>query len=271
VNERVAKIVAPFVVLVLLLGAWELLVNAFDVKPYVLPAPSAIAEEVGDNFDEIVDAAGATGANALAGLVFGSLLAIAAALLAVRLKIVEEVFTPLAAAAAALPIIALAPVLNNLFSTTSTVPRRIVVAIIVFAPVFVNTLRGLATVDPVHRELLRSCGAGDGALLRKVRIPGALPFTATGLKVASSLSVIAAVVAEYFGGLQDGLGSRITSAASNTAYGRAWAYVLASCVLGLAFYVAASGLERMTSPTRTRRRTPSAAMQPTMNTGGASP
>lgn len=253
-SERIARVAAPVVVLLLLLGAWELAVNAFDVKPYVLPAPSAIAEEVGDNIDGILDAARATGANALVGLLLGSLVAVGAALLAVRLRIVEELVTPLAAAAAALPIIALAPVLNNLFSTTSTVPRRIVVAIIVFAPVFVNTLRGLATVDPVHQELLRSCGAGDGALLRKVRIPGAIPFTATGLKVASSLSVIAAVVSEYFGGLQDGLGSRITSAASNTAYGRAWAYVLASCVLGLTFYVAATGLERIASPARATGR-----------------
>lgn len=253
-TERVGRVAAPLVVLVLLLGAWELLVNAFDVKPYVLPAPSAIAEEVGDNGDGIIEAARATGANAVVGLVFGSGLAIGAALLAVRRRFVEELLTPLAAAAAALPIIALAPVLNNLFSTTSAVPRRIVVAIVVFAPVFVNTLRGLAAVDPVHRELLRSCGGSDGALLRKVRIPGALPFTATGLKVASSLSVIAAVVSEYFGGLQDGLGSRITSAASNTAYGRAWAYVLASCVLGLTFYVAATGLERIVSPVRAGRR-----------------
>ncbi|MDQ3294081.1 MAG: ABC transporter permease subunit, partial [Actinomycetota bacterium] len=196
------------------------------------------------------ESARATGANALVGLVAGAVVAIAAALLAIRLRLVEELVTPLAAAAAALPIIALAPVLNNLFSTTSTVPRRIVVALVVFAPVFVNTLRGLGIVDPVHRELLRSCGAGDGALLRKVRIPGALPFAAVGLKVASSLSVIAAVVSEYFGGLQDGLGSRITSAAANTAYGRAWAYVVASCVLGLAFYVATTGLERVVSPAR---------------------
>jgi NitT/TauT family transport system permease protein len=254
VNDRLSRAVAPLLVLFVLLGAWELAVNAFDVKPYVLPAPTAIGEEVGENFEGIVDAAKATGANAVAGLVFGSVVAIGAALLAVRLRLVEELITPLAAAAAALPIIALAPVLNNLFSTTSTVPRRIVVAIVVFAPVFVNTLRGLSTVDPVHRELLRSCGAGDGALLRKVRIPGAIPFTATGLKVASSLSVIAAVVSEYFGGLQDGLGSRITSAASNTAYGRAWAYVLASCVLGLTFYVAATGLERIVSPVRAAGR-----------------
>lgn len=249
-TERFAVVAAPAVILVVLLAGWELGVAILDVKPYVLPAPTAIADEVGDNLDGIVSAARATGANALAGLVLGAAVAIGAALLAVRLRVAEELISPVAAAAAALPIIALAPVLNNLFSTTSTVPRRIVVAIVVFAPVFLNTLRGLATVDPVHRELLASCGAGEGALLRKVRIPGALPFTATGLKAASSLSVIAAVVSEYFGGLQDGLGSRITSAASNTAYGRAWAYVVASCVLGLTFYVAASGLERIASPAR---------------------
>jgi NitT/TauT family transport system permease protein len=269
-SGRLGRVLAPVVVGVALLGAWEAAVAIFDIEPYVLPAPSDIWRELGDNRSQIVEAGRASGANALVGLALGSVVAIGAALLAIRLRVVEEIVTPLAAAAAALPIIALAPVLNNMFSTTSTVPRRIVVAIVVFAPVFVNTLRGLGTVDPVHRELLRSCGAGDGALLRKVRVPGALPFAVTGLKVASSLSVIAAVVAEYFGGLQDGLGSRITSAASNTAYGRAWAYVVASCVLGLAFYLVAAGLERAASPTRSTfgRRRPATIRSTMTNQGG---
>ena len=80
---------------------------------------------------------------------------------------------------------------------------------------------------------MRSYAASEWTVLGKVRVPGALPFFFTGLKLASSLCVIAAIVAEYFGGLQVGLGSRITSAAASTAYGRAWAYVAAACLLGL--------------------------------------
>jgi NitT/TauT family transport system permease protein len=101
---------------------------------------------------------------------------------------------------------------------------------------------------------MRSYAATEGEILRKVRVPNALPLFFTGLKIASSLSVIAAVVAEYFGGLQDGLGSHIVSAASNSAYGRAWAYVAASCLLGLVFYLAAITGERFALPWQPARR-----------------
>jgi NitT/TauT family transport system permease protein len=152
----------------------------------------------------------------------------------------------------ALPIIALAPILNNMFDSTSSVPRRIVTAIIVFFPVFLNTLRGLREVNPVHQELMDSYAAGSWTFARKVRLPGALPFVFTGLRQASSLAVIAAVVAEYFGGLQDGLGSRITSAAAFTAYPRAWAFVVGACLLGLVFYLTTLIVERLAMPWNTR-------------------
>jgi NitT/TauT family transport system permease protein len=128
-----------------------------------------------------------------------------------------------------------------------------VVAIVVFFPVFINAVRGLGEVDPVHRELMASYAARGWVFTRLVRLPGALPFVFTGLRQASALAVIAAVVAEYFGGLQDGLGSRITSAASYTAYARAWAFVVGACVLGLAFYLVTLGLERVVMPWRRRR------------------
>jgi NitT/TauT family transport system permease protein len=123
---------------------------------------------------------------------------------------------------------------------------------VVFFPLFVNAVRGLTQVAPIHRELMDSYGASGWAFARKVRVPNALPFVFTGLRLAASLAVIAAVVAEYFGGVQKGLGTRITSAASNTAYPRAWAYVAAACVLGLVFYLAATLLERLAMPWRAR-------------------
>jgi NitT/TauT family transport system permease protein len=140
-----------------------------------------------------------------------------------------------------------------MFEATSNVPRRLVVAIVVFFPVFLNALRGLREVSPAHRELMDSYAAGAWTFTRLVRLPGALPFVFTGLRQASSLAVIAAVVSEYFGGLQDGLGSRITAAAANTAYPRAWAYVVGACALGLIFYLAALTLERLAMPWRSRR------------------
>jgi NitT/TauT family transport system permease protein len=109
-------------------------------------------------------------------------------------------------------------------------------------------MRGLIQVNPVQLELMRSLNAAPRTTLRVLRIPNAIPFFFTGLKIAAPLAVIAALVAEYFGGPQEGLGSRIASAAANTAYGRAWAYVLAAIITGLIFYLAIIALERLVTP-----------------------
>jgi NitT/TauT family transport system permease protein len=246
--------VAPIVVGVVLIVAWQLFVDWRNIKPFLLPKPSAIWGEFLDNKSEIWNAARETGANALIGLFAGTVLGVAAALLASRFRAVSELLTPLSAAVNAVPIIALAPMFNNMFSTTSEIPRRLIVTIIVFFPIFVNTLRGLVQVDATKTELMRSYGASDWVVLRKVRVPNAMPFFFTGLKLAASLGVIAAVVAEYFGGVQNGLGSRITTYAGSTAYPRAWAYVMAACLLGLAFYFGALVLERLVMPWHAARR-----------------
>ncbi len=95
---------------------------------------------------------------------------------------------------------------------------------------------------------MRSMNANPRTVLRILRVPNAIPFFYTGLKIAAPLAVIAALVAEYFGGPQEGLGSRIASAAANTAYGRAWAYVVASILVGLLFYLVVIAVERWTTP-----------------------
>lgn len=238
------RVGTPLLFGVAFLIAWQLFVDVRNIPGYLLPSPSAIGGQLADNLDDVLDAAVASGTNAVVGLVAGALLAIGTAVLAVRARIIEQVLSPLAAAVSAMPIVALAPVLATMFSATSDLPRRIVVLIVVFFPVFVNTVRGLTRIDPVHAELMRAYAAGRWAFTRIVRLPGAIPYIFTGLRVASSLAVISAVVAEYFGGLQNGLGSRITSAASNTAYARAWAYVVAAIGLGLVFYLAALAAER---------------------------
>lgn len=245
VRGRLVAVVAPLVAGVVMLGLWELVVTAQGLPPYILPAPSAIADQFQLNNGDIWTTFRASGLNALIGLVVGAVLGILAGMVAARARILDELLSPLAAAVSAMPIVALAPVLAIMFSSTSDLPRRIVVAIVAFFPVFVNTLRGLRQVDPVHHELMRSYAASGWDVTRVIRWPGSLPFLFTGVRVASSLSVIAAVVVEYFGGLQNGLGSRITSAASNTAYARAWAYVVAAILLGLMFYLVALGAERL--------------------------
>jgi NitT/TauT family transport system permease protein len=232
------------------LALWEWFVEARDVKPFVLPKPTAIWEQLRDNHDVILEATWATAQNALVGLAVGLVCGLLAALLASRLRSLDEMLTPLAAAVAAIPIVALTPIFNTMFASTSSIPRRLVVAIAVFFPVFINTLRGLRQIEPVHAELMHSYAASPWTTTRVVRLPSALPFFFTGLRVASSAAVIAAIVSEYFGGLQKGLGPAITSAAAASAYPRAWAIVCAAIALGLAFYLAALLAERLAMPWR---------------------
>ncbi|WP_129336756.1 ABC transporter permease [Cellulomonas endophytica] len=244
-GDVLRRALPPVLLGVVGLAAWQALVVAADVPPFLLPSPTAIVEQLVEVGPLVLEASLATGANVLVGTLLGAVVAVLAALLAARSRPVDAVLSPTAAAIAVLPIVALAPVLNTMFGTTTTTPRRLVVAAVVFAPVFVTTLRGLRQVLPVHRELLRSYAATPAQLARTVTIPGALPYLFTGLRIASSTGVIAAVVAEYFGGLQDGLGSRITSAAANSAYPRAWAFVVGAILLGLAVYLLTLAAERL--------------------------
>jgi NitT/TauT family transport system permease protein len=245
VNRVAATLLPPIVFGALFVGGWQLFVRAEHVRTFVLPAPSDIWHAAARAHSHIVAAAGHSGLNALVGLLTGVIVGVALAAIAARLPVLGGAVTPVVAGLAAMPIVALAPLLNNMYSPLSTLPRREVVALSAFVPVFFNVLRGLSQLAPVHRELMQSYAASQTAVLRVIRIPNALPYFFTGLRIASSLSVIAAVVSEYFGGLQDGLGSRITSSVGASDYPAAWASVLGAVILGLLFYIAALLLERL--------------------------
>jgi NitT/TauT family transport system permease protein len=247
-RRNAIKVGAPLVVGIAFLTLWELFVIVRSIPPFVLPKPTDIWAQMQRFFADIWSSFLYSGSNALAGLVIGSVLGVALAVFASRLPFFERLLSPMAAAVAAMPIVALAPIFNTMFTSTSTTPRRLIVIIVVFFPMFINTVRGLRQVDPIHNELMSSYAATSWQTMRAVRFPGSLPFICSGLRIASSLAVISAVVAEYFGGTQNGLGSRITSAAANTAYARAWGYVVASIVLGLLFYLGALLFERVAMP-----------------------
>ena len=247
-NTKLGYVWPPFLVAAIFLGGWQLLVVVQDLKPFLLPAPSLIASEFSSGAAMMWGAAYYTATTAFLGLIFGTVLGLITALMAQRFITVDKLVAPLAAGLATVPIIALTPILNNMFNITSRTPRVLVTAIIVLFPIFVNVTRGLIQVHATQLELMRSLNATPRTTLRVLRIPNAIPFFFTGLKIAAPLSVIAALVAEYFGGPQQGLGSRIASAAANTAYGRAWAYVLAAIITGLIFYLAIIALERLITP-----------------------
>lgn len=234
----------------LFLLAWEGVVRAFDLKPFFLPAPSAIAEAFVDNLGRIWAATSVSGTNALVGLLVGTVAGVAASFLLMRSSLLNELATPLAIALNAIPIIVLVSVFNNMFSITSEVPRRLMVTLVVFFIVLVNVAKGLRQVQPTHLELLRSYAASPREVLMKARVPNAVPHLFTALKIAAPTSVITAFVAEYFGGSQNGLGSRITSNVANSKNAVAWAYVLGACLLGLTFYLISIALESITTHRR---------------------
>jgi NitT/TauT family transport system permease protein len=229
---------------VMLLVLWEVAARAFDWKPYFLPAPSAIWAALHDNSEIVRSAALVSGQNALVGLLVGTALGIGMSFVLMRFELLNEMVSPLAAALNAIPIVVLVAIFNNQFATTSEVPRRLMVTLIVYFVVLVNVAKGLRQVDVTHLELLRSYAASPRQVLRKARVPNAIPFFFTALKIAAPLAVITAFVAEYFGGPQNGLGSRITATVSGSR-ATMWAYVVAAMLLGLLFYGVSVLLENL--------------------------
>jgi len=244
-TSRTATVIAPIVLGVVVLALWQACVVLFKVKPYVLPSPSSIGEQFGRAFDAVWAGILVTGGNALIGLVIGAVAGILAAVIAALVRPVDELSRPIVAAAAVVPIVALSPVLYTMFGSDVQTGRQLIAALAVFVPVYLNTLRGLRQVRPVHRDLMRAYAATPWQATRAVTLPGALPFLFTGLRIASSLAVISALIAEYFGGPADGLGRSITSAAAYSNYALAYAFVLGSIILGLVFYCITLAMERL--------------------------
>ncbi|WOF23460.1 ABC transporter permease subunit [Microbacterium betulae] len=248
------RILAPIALGVVGLGLWQFLVSVVGVSDYLLPSPAAIVGELVAFAPAIAGAAAVTGANALVGLVVGMVVAVTLAALASRWHAVDAMASPVVAALAVVPIVALAPVLNSMFGADSQFGRQAIAALAAFVPVFVNALRGLRQARPIHRELLHAYAATGAQAFRFVTLPSAVPHLMTGIRLASSLAVISALVAEYFGGPRGGLGSFISTSAATSAYARAWAYVVAGIVIGLAFFLVTALLERLVL-----RRIPSGA------------
>jgi NitT/TauT family transport system permease protein len=185
---------------------------------------------------------------AVGGFTIGVTLAVITSLAAARWVGFREGMLPFAIAANATPIVALAPIFNNWFSITSPVSKMAVVAVVVYFPVMINTTRGLLEVEPAELELMRSLAATPAEVTRRVRVPRALPFFFASLKVASALSLIAAIVAEYFGGPQDVLGQYIINRANLFQFPDAWAAILVASILGIVFYLLILGAERVLMP-----------------------
>lgn len=240
-----ARIAAPVAVGVLGLLAWVLVVDVLQVAPRMLPSPFAIAAEFALRWNIIAPDMTITATNALVGLLAGTVLAVLCAALAAASRPIDGMLAPLVAALAVIPIVALTPIFNTMFGASSQFGRQAVAAIAAFVPVFVTVLRGLRQTRPVHRDVLRASSASRSQTFRYLTLPTAVPYLMTGIRIAASLAVIAALVAEYFGGPADGIGTAIATYAKSGRAALAWAFVAGGILIGLLFFLVTTLLERL--------------------------
>ena len=184
------------------------------------------------------------------GTAGGILVAFAAA----RWVTARDVLLPVAIASSTIPIIAIAPILNNWFGVLNPASKMMMAALLVFFPVMINVTRGLVEVSPASLELMRSYAASEVAVLRKVRLPNMLPFLFTALKVGATLAFIGALVGEYFGGTSQVLGRIVLDAMSAGRFALAWAGILLGAVAAILAYLVVSVIERLAIPWHASQR-----------------
>jgi NitT/TauT family transport system permease protein len=244
-SRRATGWVPALVVLVAVMGAWEGIVKGLHVQRFLLPAPDAIWTAFRENQSTLWHAGWFTFQEALGGYAIGSAVAIAFAIVVARWNLLGNALMPYAIAANAVPIIALAPNTNAWFDPLTKTSKMAIAGILCFFPVFVNVVRGLRSVKPEQLELMRAYAASEVSIFRLVRVPTALPFLFTALRVASVLAMIGAIVGEYYGGSLDSLGANINQDASLFQFEKAWAEIVVACIFGLGFYLAVALCERL--------------------------
>ena len=224
---RLARDWGPSAVLLLLaVAGWELAARAGWVEDYLLPAPSEVAQALVDDRALLLEDAWVTAQEVVLGFVVALAAGAALAVLLHVSQIARRAVYPLVVASQALPVVVIAPILVIWFGFGMT-PKLIVIALICFFPVVVNTLDGLRAVDPAQVKMLRTLGAGRWAILRRLELPAALPYLFSGAKVAVAVAVIGAVFGELVGSDTSAnsaiaIAERMATAA-NTRAVRSWA------------------------------------------------
>ncbi len=214
----------------------------------VLPPPSDIVGAFGENAAQLRKSALATFYESLGGLAIGTFLGVLVALVTSRWASVRGVLLPVAIASSAIPIVAIAPIMNNWFGVLNPLSKMGMAALLVFFPVMINVTRGLVEVSPAATELMRSYASSDAQILFKVRVPNMLPFFFTALKVGTTLAFIGAIVGEFFGGTSDVLGRIVLQSLSGGRFDTAWAGIFLGAAGAIVSYLAVSLAERLVIP-----------------------
>jgi NitT/TauT family transport system permease protein len=223
----------PLIPFVVITAGMEIVVRQGFVPSYLLPTPTAVFRTMFESRDELAQAMFKTSASALIGFALSTLIGIAIAVLLSSSRGIQRAFYPYAVFFQTVPIIAIAPLLVIWFGygMKTVIASAFVVSIF---PVIANTLTGILSTDPALRDLFRLYGASARVTLFKLRFPAALPQILTGLRVASGLAVIGAIVGEFIGG--QGLGSVVDVARTQQRVDKVFAAVLLASVLGLALF-----------------------------------
>jgi|TARA_B110000259_G_scaffold7505_2_gene8148 NitT/TauT family transport system permease protein len=215
---------------------WQASVVYFEVSPIILPPPSAIYYKFissipilwGDFVQTAIK-------GALSGYIIGCLVAFTVSLIADKFKFFERGVLPIGNFLAAMPIIGIAPILVMWYGY-GWQSKAAVVAVMVFFPILVNTIQGMKMSDKIHRDLMQTYNASYLQTLFKLRLSTAMPFIFNGLKICTTLALIGAIVAEFFGSPIRGMGFRISTEAPRFALDMVWAEITVAAMAGSLFY-----------------------------------
>jgi NitT/TauT family transport system permease protein len=233
---------------VLVIALWELAVRVLGIPLYLLPAPSGILRAFLEQPGYLLGIGLFTFREALLGFVIGCTLGALVGAVCVRFPLLADGLVPFSVASNAVPIVALSPILGVWLGSISPNSKIGVVAIMCYFPTLVNVYRGLSSASADAVQLMRSYAASQIDIFRKLRLPATLPYLFNALKICSTLAMIGAVVAEFFGGTQNALGVYIKSQAGILRLQEAWAGILVACLIGVAFYMTIAVAERILMP-----------------------
>lgn len=252
IRARISGVVSPLLTLVVLLLVWEAAVRLFRVPIYLVPAPTQVVGELGLELPLLVKHGWVTTYE----VIFGYLLSIAVGIplgLAIFLSpIFARSIYPLLVSSQAVPKTAIAPLFVVWFGF-GVLPKVLIAFLIAFFPIVINTVVGLASVEPEKIYLARSMGMSPLTTFFKIRLPQALPSVFAGLKIAIALAVVGAVVGEFVGA-DAGLGYLLLIANGNLDTPLLFAGFVALTVIGVGFFVLIEAIERMAIPWHTSQR-----------------
>ncbi len=244
-HKRWARILVPALFGLSVLGLWEGIVRVLEISPILLPPPTLIASKFAATTDLLwKDFVQTALKGALSGYFIGCAAAFATAIAVDRSDFLQRGLLPIGNMVAALPIVGIAPILVKWYGF-GWESKSAVVVVMVFFPMLVNTVQGLREADAIQRDLMRTYAAGYWKSLIKLRLPAAMPFIFNGLKIGTTLALIGAIVAEYFGSPIYGMGFRIQSEAGRLAMDMVWAEIAVAALAGSAFYGTVAMIEKM--------------------------